>query len=161
MALLCVDPGLRGCGCAFFDGARLKWAAYVPNPMTQGRGPEAHAQMARAVITATTFQAAPPDKLLVEFPRVYPGMPKVDLNDLLDLAGVDGALSTMVRDVGHVFPSDWKGQVPKQVMNERVLMALSVDEVQAIEHRGSKDHNTLDAIGIGLHHFGRINRRRS
>jgi hypothetical protein len=52
-----------------------------------------------------------------------------------------------------LYPSEWKGQVPKDVMNERVLKRLSVKEHEALV---SSDHNTLDAVGIGLFHSGRL-----
>jgi hypothetical protein len=42
------------------------------------------------------------------------------------------------------------------VMNARVLGRLSEEELSKIEHVGAKDHNTYDAIGIGLHHLGRL-----
>lgn len=161
MILLCVDPGLRGCGCALFDEGKLVWASYVVSPVVSGRGPVAHVAMARAVHQKAVLAKAWPAALMVEFPRVYPGMPKTDPNDLLDLAGVAGALGALIKPLGHVFPSDWKGQVPKKVMNERVLLALQKDEIESIETHGAKDHNTLDAVGIGLHHYGRINRKRS
>lgn len=155
--LLCVDPGLRGCGCALFTGGKLQWAGYVTNLFKTGRGPSVQASMAREV-----WKHAGDSSLIVEFPRIYPGMPKTDLNDLLDLAGVCGALAAFAPStILHVFPSEWKGQVPKLVMNDRVLKSLTTDERMRIVKVGAKDHNTLDAVGIGLYHFGRINRRHS
>jgi hypothetical protein len=44
-------------------------------------------------------------------------------------------------------------------MNQRVKDALTDDEAACIVHVGAKDHNTYDAIGIGLAQLGRINRR--
>lgn len=158
--MICVDPGLRGCGVACFDDGtgELSWAGYVKNPNKKDRGPRAHYEMASAVanmLHRSDFDA----QLVVEFPVIYPGVSEIDPNDLVDLAGVDGALAAhMIRPetVRHVTPREWKGQVPKKIMNRRVLSKLSDIEKSRIEKVGAKDHNTLDAIGIGLHMLGRL-----
>jgi hypothetical protein len=100
-----------------------------------------------------------PHRLVVEVPRIYPHSrdQKGDLNDLLELAGVVGALTGVFSVVSFVYPADWKGQLPKKVMNDRVLMTLGLDEGDALVHH---DHNTLDAIGIGLHDLGRLGQRK-
>lgn len=163
--MICVDPGLRGCGVACFTMDVLAWAGYVNNPQLSGRGPASYHTMASAVgtkIKQSTCCTAPP--LVVELPVVYPGVSKIDTNDLLDLAGVDGAMAEhffrlfyfSVDEIRHVTPREWKGQVPKEIMNRRVLSKLNDIEKTRIQKVGAKDHNTLDAIGIGLHMLGRL-----
>lgn len=100
--------------------------------------------------------------VVIEFPRVYPGYKSdIDPNDLLDLAAVGGAIAVYCTKgaISHVFPSEWKGQVPKKVMNERVKNALDVGERQVIDSVGARDHNTYDAVGIGLNFFGRLTKK--
>ena len=156
---LAVDPGLRGCGVALFDDSALQWASYVENIMRDGRGPPRHGAMARRVHNVVSSQFGFVKNLVVEFPRIYPKGPKdrrSDPNDLLDVAGVAGALAAIYEEVCWVFPQEWKGQVPKEVMNARVMKRLTPEEAGRIVSVGSKDHNTLDAVGIGLHHLGRL-----
>lgn len=167
--LMAIDPGLRGCGVAVFDKAakRLVRAGYVVNPDRKNKGYRAHVMMARAMADwlATELRTLPAtlSTVIVELPRVYPTaqQQKGDPNDLIDVACVGSAFAALCNPgaVQHVYPQDWKGQVPKKIMNDRVLHALDAGEVGNVRHAGSKDHNTLDGVGIGLAFFGRINRK--
>ena len=161
--ILAIDPGLRGCGVAYFGDAadghppELVFATWVKNPCESGRGPEAWKDMAHAVMIHPYFSSV--DEMAVELPQVYPGMPKTDVNDLLDLAGVLGAITgSSTATVKHFFPADWKAQVPKKIMNERVKGFLSMFEKSRIVSVGALDHNTYDGIGIGLFYLKRMKR---
>lgn len=158
--MLCVDPGLRGCGVAEFLGGTLVRAAYVKNPETEGRGYAAHQSLACAVYQWGRFH----DLLAIEHPRVYPGsaQQKGDLNDLLDLVGVGGAIAAyFAKTTETVFPADWKGQVPKAMMTERISRSITPEERKTIEKcPASLMHNVLDAVGIGLWKLGRLNQRK-
>ena len=57
-----------------------------------------------------------------------------------------------------VLPSEWKGQVPKDVHNKWIISKLSADEVDVIKTcttKKSKLHNVIDAAGIGLWYLKR------
>ena len=154
----CVDPGLRHCGVALFDKGDLYSAFLVRNPIESGRGYEVSASMGNAVVSSMHGYG---ESVIVEFPRIYPSaaQQKGDLNDLLDLAAVGGAIASR-RVTETVFPSDWKGNVPKEVMTERIRRALTDEERARIEKcPASLMHNVLDAVGIGLHKLNRINRK--
>lgn len=165
--ILCIDPGLRGLGVAVFDEGKLVRAAYVRNPVTKGVGYRAHAKLARATADwlATELQLMPiaMKRVIIELPRIYPGsaQQKGDPNDLLDLVGVGGAFAALCHPdaVEHRYPSDWKGQVPKEVMTKRIREALDIHEHAAVRSVGEKDHNTFDAVGIGLAFLGRLHKR--
>ena len=158
--ILCVDPGLRGCGVALFDGGHLLRAAYVKNPVEHGRGYKAHAQMGLAVYD---WLDAEIDRVIIEHPRVYPGsaQQKGDPNDLLDVAAIGASCASwLMGEVETVFPSEWKGQVPKETMTERIRRSLTEVERKNIEKcPASLMHNTLDACGIGVWRLGRLNRK--
>lgn len=168
--LVAVDPGLRGCGVALFQGGTLLRAAYVKNN-GEGRGYAAHVIAGASVQRWLMSEGDGLDALVVELPRVYPGsaQQKGDLNDLLDVAGVGAAVATALRFdafagalllASHVFPSDWKGNVPKETMTERIRRSLTDEERRAIEKcPASLMHNVLDACGIGLHKLGRLNKK--
>jgi len=164
--IVAVDPGLRGCGVAEFVGGELQRAAYVKNPVESGRGYEAHRRMGDAVREWAWERGCA--LLLIEHPRVYPGsaQQKGDLNDLLDLTGVGGAIAARMGVSGSnpaietVFPSDWKGQVPKDMMTERIRRCMTEEErVRIAKCPASLMHNVLDGCGIGLYKLGRLNKK--
>lgn len=158
--MLCIDPGLRGCGVAEFLAGNLVRAAYVKNPRDVGRGYECHRTMARAVQQWATPAV---DRVVIELPRIYPGsaQQKGDLNDLLDLTGVGGAIAASSEAVVEsVFPSDWKGQVPKDVMTERIKRACTPEERATAEKcAASLAHNMWDGVGIGLYKLSRLHKK--
>jgi len=159
--ILCVDPGLRGCGMAVFDGGHLVRAAYVKNPVEHGRGYKAHVGMGNA---AFDWCDEVLDRVIIEHPRVYPSsaQQKGDPNDLLDVVAVGAAVASgwWGIECETVFPSEWKGQVPKETMTERIRRSLTDDERKNIEKcPASLMHNVLDAAGLGLYRLGRLNRK--
>ncbi len=137
--MICIDPGVRACGLAFFSSDKeLIYARYV-------------------LVSELRDQVAN-SPLLIEMPRIYPGsaQQKGDLNDLLDLAAVVGYCEALFGVGERVFPARWKGQVPKKIMTARIISKLTPDELSRIARVGAKDHNTIDAVGIGLWKLGRL-----
>ena len=135
--MICIDPGVKACGFALFTEGYLAHAVYCPKTETPYSG----------------------DLMVIEMPRIYPGsgQQKGDLNDLLDLAAVVGYCEGRFGGrIERVFPARWKGQVPKKIMTARILSKLSPLELSKIQRVGAKDHNTIDAIGIGLWKLGRL-----
>ena len=163
----CIDPGLRGCGVSVFFEGEVEKAAYVKNPVETGEGFTAYTVMATAVSDYLLGHSY--DKLIIEHPRVYPGsaQQKGDLNDLLSVVAVGSAIAaTLVSsayyygDIETVYPSDWKGNTPKEVMTDRIRRALASEELSAMAPcAASLKHNVYDAIGIGLWKLKRINQR--
>lgn len=164
MILLAIDPGIRGTGAAIFDGSTLIRVAYVVNPFAAGNQAGEAAAMGRAVVE----WAGAVDVVVTEWPRVYAtriraGQSSGDPNDLLALAGVDAAVAVLVgaRSASYC-PSEWKGQLPKDVMGARILSRLTAAEqslVMAVTP-AYKRHNAVDAIGVGLFHLCRLTPRR-
>lgn len=158
-SFIAVDPGLRGCGCAIFLGRRLGHAGYVEGPLLTGRGPEVWRFMAHEIVRWMGERGGPVNALVAEVPEIYPGMPKTDPNDLIDLAGVVGAIAGVLKVPSQFYlPRQWKGQIPKSVGTLRALAALDDAERERVEPapRKSLDHNTADAIGIGLFNVERF-----
>jgi hypothetical protein len=146
--VICIDPGVKACGVAWFDGPELLVAGYVPK--------EDLDSWVRHNVVKHGRRAT---RVVIEFPRIYPGsgQQKGDLNDLLNLAAVVGYVEGQGLGIAErVYPSQWKGQVPKKIMTARILSKLAPGELARIEHAGAKDHNTIDAIGIGLWKLGRL-----
>jgi hypothetical protein len=169
--LIAVDPGLRGSGLAIFRNGVMQHAEYVKNSDELGRGPTSHMLMAACIVKAVRrILPYPPQDthFLVEFPRIYPGPGAgIDHNDLLDVAGVASAtmhaMATSLRlhpaNCRFVLPFDWKGNIKKKIMTQRILDSLTDAERGVIVSSGEKDHNTVDAAGLGLWQLGRLNRR--
>lgn len=182
--ILAIDPGIRGCGVALFDPTgELAFARYVRNSVKEGDGPAALVGMAHAVcatLAARLTLTSQIKTLIVEWPQVYRGpLLKGDPNDLLALAGVDGAIAALFpqADLRRFKPAEWKNQIPPNVCAMRIVNALKDHErprfdrfdqfLAALlkarasdEEIGGTDHNTADAIGIGLKFVGRFERQR-
>jgi hypothetical protein len=103
--------------------------------------------------------------LVLEHMVVYP-LPRMkgDPNDLLALAVLEGVfLGLPVPTSGvHLLPARaWKGQVPKEVIRDRIEAALAQPEREVLKGalagvNGSVRHNVYDAVGLGLYALGRL-----
>ncbi len=92
--------------------------------------------------------------LVIEVPQVYSGPRKEDPNDLIDLAGVLGAIVGGLT-FGHVewspTPREWKGQLPKEISRARVDSKLKPEEkTRIIWPIKSLCHNVYDALHLGI-----------
>lgn len=150
--ILSVDPGLRGCGVALWGDGALVGAGYVRGP-TAGRGPAAWVEMARCVAEWVGRDGA---RLVVEYPQVYVrARSKGDPNDLIQLAGVVGAISARFPawPVGYL-PAQWKGQLSKEICWARAERDLEVHELNRVKWPAkSLRHNVEDALALGLYHL--------
>lgn len=141
--LLAIDPGLDT-GWAVFDDDKKLIACGLGQP--------------NALDGAFTRDA------VIERPQVYSQrLMKGDPNDLITLAIQVGQYKERLEARGAyvtlVKPHAWKGTMPKDVCNRRVLGRLAapeMDVLEAIAAPTSKKHNVIDAIGIGLWKLGRL-----
>jgi hypothetical protein len=171
LRLLAVDPGIRGCGAALFEDRELVKAGYVKNGVKEGDNPKAILSMALELMNwigdwwkAPFYYKPGEQELVIEWPQVYrAGKLKGDPNDLLPLAGIGCALGAYLELHGatvRYLPREWKGQLPKDVVQRRVIERLSLEEVANIELAGARSHNIYDAVGLGLFHLKRFDPRR-
>lgn len=164
---LAVDPGLRLCGVALFEGQALHSAWLIKNTTRHERGPEAWHSMGERVLGSWLKRAPARGQLLhnlvIEVPQIYWNSRKGGrAADLIELAGVVGAVSSAcpVLHRVHFLPKSWKGQTPKEVHNSRVLKKLSEEESGFLEPTAaSLRHNMIDAVGLGLFRLGRLTRK--
>lgn len=170
--ILSIDPGLHACGCALWDTVSandLIWAGLVKNRYdAHPENPTRHSSIWNGMVAAIEEKLHEkfgfgvhgwPDRLAIELPQVYVrSRSKGDPNDLIALAGLVGALVRWFPGMSFTYlPHDWKGTVPKDIMNSRIMKHLSDDEKSKIEKSPkSLMHNTIDAIGIGLKHLHRL-----
>lgn len=90
------------------------------------------------------------DVLVIERPEVYRDS-KADPNNIVTLAlnagrWIERALMRGC-SVFAPLPKQWKGQVPKEIHNQRTLAALSPSEERLL--RSSVTSDMLDAVGLG------------
>lgn len=164
MRTLALDPGIRGCGVALFVDDQLERAEYIRNPVAKGADLDA----VKAMVIEVTACAGAVDKFAAERMQVYrQGKQKGrDPNDLIPLAAIVGGVSLCAREPTWFVPRDWKYTMPKAktgeeyIIERRVNERLSESERLNIRDAGALSHNVYDAIGIGLFHLGRFNRRR-
>lgn len=143
--LFTVDPGKCYVGCAKFDNGVLVHAQTVRSKKPWPEG---------AVEVADKLRAfGPVDQFVFEFPVVYRDTRAP--NDLLPMCFSDGLIAAAIapKSIRAVQPADWKGTIDPDIVINRVKAALTPAEDAVLK---SRDHNTYDAIGIGLWLFKRI-----
>lgn len=147
-----LDPGLNHCGVAVWINEELSSAELVRvKYQVATERAEKWRLMGHAVGKVIPAGA----HLIVEVPQVYTRQhSKGDPNDLIDIAGVVGSVvsaSFAVEVCWSPVPHDWKGNLPKEVTERRVLNALRPAELAKIKPcPASLKHNVLDAIHLGL-----------
>lgn len=138
--ILCFDPG-ETTGWALFTNGVLAIAQYE--------------KFADVIVDPPCLERFA--LVIIEKPQWRPHERKIDINDLIELAVMVGELKRVYRsfgsDVNLVVPTTWKGSVPKEIHNRRVLSHLSPEELARVPLRPRSkkpDHNAVDAIGLGL-----------
>lgn len=101
--------------------------------------------------------------VLIELPQERHHGRKTNVRSIITLAVRVGELKreweARGAEVELVWPTTWKGSVPKSIHNRRVLAALSEEERALLPKRPrakKHDHNMLDAVGEGLWKLGRM-----
>lgn len=155
MRVIAFDPALRCSGVAVFEHGCLT-AAYSRRPArrreaAQGRGAPAWAAVADELWRELVAADCLPHVVVVEQQVVYPHA-RVDPNDIVQVAGVAGAVAAVGASLGAlvvgVDPAAWKGQAPKHVVAARSREVLSGAELARVEAGATLD--AWDAVGLGL-----------
>jgi hypothetical protein len=141
--ILGCDPGKNYAALALFNNRKLIFATYR-------KLDQIHEQLDHWHVT----------ELHLERQYLTPKHPRpMDIVELAYGAGVvRGAVLQCNRSckvIEHL-PIQWKGNVPKAIMTNRIRTKLDPIELATIEDAGYKTHNTIDAIGIGLFALGRL-----
>lgn len=155
--LIAIDPGKRVCGVSIWgcepNRALLLYACSI---RPQGGLSSLPAQVEDLLMEYMEGFGEAAPQFVFEVPRYY--MKKratfrgVDaLFDVLDAFHKYGIL---VKD--YVYPSQWKGNLPKQIHQRRIKKALTVSEMKRVDSAGT--HDMWDAIGIGLYATKRTSR---
>lgn len=158
--IACIDPGTSakgGTGVAFFSDPGVLLEAFLLRP------PQVLDVAERIRQTVAKVHAPSHVHLcIVEWPQIYKG-DRRDPNHLLGLTGMAMALVTALgaRECRAVLPRTWKGTLDGDVMTKRIEGRLTPSELANIDPcPASLRHNILDSVGLGLYHFGRLERKR-
>lgn len=168
--LLALDPSINSAGLAFFYDGKLI------NSVTVGADSlEVSCLAHRCMIMADEIRAYIGRNFnrwtqidtVFEWPMIYPKQRGKRPNDLPALAGVGMAVAAMFPGELHsYYPAEWAGQIPKAKTkakadsSPRALRIKSRLSPEEMKHWPSGQHDAIDAIGIGLHHLGRLERKR-
>ena len=135
--IIAVDPGKN----------TIAWAAFT-NQSLIAAGIKTDGLVSWVAERAGIFS-----RVIIERPQIYP-QSKGDPNDLIDVAITVGLCLTLSQFSTIYRPREWKGQVPKKIHNARALDKLRPGERHILGEL-VKNHNVIDAIGIGLYYLGR------
>ena len=149
--LASVDPGVRHSAVALWDNGELRTAYLIDlgdKPRERAQGWRKMAQLVRESLPTGDHE------LVLEIPQVYREAANKgrNPNDLIDLAGVQGAIAGLCGPVvWSPLPRQWKGTAPKRVSEMRVDAKLSDAEKARVRWPiASLKHNVIDAIHLGL-----------
>ena len=150
--LLSIDPGFRYFGFAVFTDSTLVHAGLSEtkqdqDPWEAWRGqPPSFLNIAYLLDDYEWVER----KAIIEIPKIHRDTPNTEA--ITKLSAACGAYTAILQaagfDVEWVEPRTWKGTTPKAVMFKRIIAKLSDEEYTSISK--PKDHNVVDAIGIGL-----------
>lgn len=140
--LLAVDPG-----------ANTGFATFDPHGKLQEFGCAPPEVIKRKMHLVPRF-------MIIETPEVYAGG-QANANNLITLAIRIGGLieyfETQRAQVTTVLPRNWKGSTPKLIFCNRTFEKLWKGHKEKIlTFPKSKQHDVLDAIGLGMWFFNRI-----
>lgn len=178
--LLALDPSTTRCGLALFREGMLIASGCVTGGYVRSDILARVVHISEACAAWALGQACRPCELIVEWPKIYTrNKSKGDPNDCVPLAGVAGCLAGMLMQTPALtpldcemsctsyLPSEWIGQVPKvetvkgckdSARAKKIIARLNHAERMVWDT--VKYHDAIDAIGIGLHHLGRLDRKR-
>jgi hypothetical protein len=150
MRFMSIDPG----------GPELGWASWADGRLvacglsrTKAKTWQLRAVTHRSTLEALGAYDRPDGLVLTECMRVRGGRGMGNPQILVELNGIAGHVGNM-----WVEPGTWKGRLPKEIHQPRILATLTPEElalVMAVKPPSLR-HNTIDAVGIGLYHLGRL-----
>lgn len=153
--LLTVDPSLTSTGLALWNYRTLIGTELLKVSPREGEHWLSVAQR-MTMKFHDVLHVRQPHKVTIELPSFYAsssGHMVAVRGDLIKLACIVGMFTRTAMepgaDVRLVEPNEWKGQLPKDVVIQRVR-----DRIPEIDKKFAPKKDSWDAIGIGLYEHG-------
>jgi len=151
MQLVSIDPNVKRMALAVWEDGVLQSTLYLRSDL---KGCQHTFDLLHELVLD-------PDEIAIEMMQIYRGgeQKKAALLKLNFYGGfAAGALYRDGTDVTGYLPRQWKGSVPKDKMLPRIMGKLTPVELQNVTLPTGKSyqHDVWDAVGVGLHHLGRL-----
>lgn len=182
MYLLAIDPSLNSAGAALFKAGVLISANTLKSSAYDRKVKD---EMVRCVRIANSIvywiqechhrTRGCPLQVACEWPQVYTSdKSEIPPKAVIPMAGVSAAILALLwtedktKTSKCYLPGDWvQGTKKKDSKNIyktsraiRIISRLSPEE-KVVFDREALTHDAIDAVGIGLHHLGRLKQRRA
>lgn len=159
MKRVAIDPGKRHAGIALFAHDELVGATLLKTK-PKDSWPQCVVTLVKLACAFVQERFKDVDELVLEYPKVARQWAKGDPNDLVALAYTQGAMTAALaaKDVKAIEPQTWKGTVDADIVTNRIKVQLTPVEQTKVY---ATDHNTYDAVGIGLWSCGRLHKGRT
>lgn len=172
--LLAIDPSINSCGVAMFQHGKLSAVKTITAQSDWSNDDVAKRclRMGQEVVAWIHDLGIVPDVLAAEWPQTYPNAsPKIN-QSLIGLSGVIGVVSGILAlglasrdqtlEVVSFLPAEWTHRLPKtkkgdprdSVRGRNIARRLDPLELTLFQ-TAKLNHDSVDAIGIGLHAVGR------
>lgn len=158
--LLAIDPSINSCGIAVFDQSLVFAKTIRVKPDTKLDIAERCRFIALEVFrTVKHFWVL---EIAHEWPQIYKSDTPARANSVITMAAVNLAIDTLLLgcQTNSYLPAEIWGQLPKSKTGsawasprgKRIKSRLSEAELKLVPDQ----HDVVDAVGIGLHHLGRL-----
>lgn len=156
--MLSIDPGLGNTGYCYWVGRQPDHVGLVHAPRV-GELPDRCMKLADSLIGELPPAMIPQMRVVIELPEFQGSVQRSmgwktgDLQSLVFLVGVLSAVFHGVGcDIELVKPSGWKGQLPKQLVIDRLTERLGAKVCRDLDIQ----RDGWDAVGIGMWAQGRF-----
>lgn len=154
--LLAIDPSINSCGYAVFEHEQISPILYnvISSRVLETKRQEYIAKSRAVFEKVRSIQAQFENcKIILEVPEYRKSAHMARESDaIVKLSFVCGMISAL-DNVIHYTPSQWKGQVPKDVMRRRLSGIITDIDIMRI-----KSHDTVDAIGLGYYYITKLSK---
>jgi hypothetical protein len=157
--LMSLDPSINNLGMAIWDAPKKEVIMYtLVHPTKDAKDNEFDKSLSMLRQVKKQIQAYAVDGIIMETPETWAvaGYQARETGSMTKLAFVCGMLCSLCEEVGFyrvVIPREWKGQLSKEVMCNRLEKHYLARKIDLL----NMDSNIADAIGIGhFQLYGRV-----
>ena len=138
--VLAIDPGVKYLGYAFATGGSIIRCGHLPD-----------------IKDAAWLKVLNAQICILEKPVQYAGS-RAARSDVSDLSMATGRIEALVGAPRTLLwaPYEWKGQVPKDIHQARIMALLTLEEISLLPNSKGKRGHVIDACGMLLKYMRRL-----